>query len=78
MDFNELHPANIESIYVTDEVLNIKGNSEVYNLISKLSKINFRRFKVKNELHILLDKAISDKTDNSEKIERYLINLIGR
>ena len=69
---------NIGYFVVTDEVLNIKGNSEVYNLISKLSKINFRRFKVKNELHILLDKAISDKTDNSEKIERYLINLIGR
>ena len=57
--FSTLNEKGIGYVIINDEIINIKGEIEIYNLYLQLANINYKKFKMKETLHKLLDEVLN-------------------
>ena len=75
--FDTLREKNIGYLIVNEEIVNVNGNLEVYDLYRKLSIINYDMYIKKEKLHNLLDKVLEKNIEYSDDILKYLVSLNG-
>lgn len=75
--FDTLREKSIGYLIVTEELINIHGDNEIYELYSRLANINYNKFKMKETLHNLLDEVLDKNKDNSSRIFDFLNKLNG-
>ena len=75
--FSTLNEKGIGYVIISDEIINIKGEIEIYNLYLQLANINYKKFKMKETLHKLLDEVLNKSNENSNKVYEFLNKLNG-
>ena len=78
--FDTLRNQNIGFVTVDSDsnIIENKGNEEVYDLTLRLSVINYEKFEKKNKLHELLDKVIDYDLQYADKIIDYFNSIIEK
>lgn len=63
-------------VIASDEIF-VDNDNEVYDLYCRLAKINFRKQKQEDELHLLLDEILIMCDDNYDIVKKIFMNLKG-
>lgn len=73
--FDALHLKDIGYVIISDDILKVSGNAEVYGLHEKLALYYYDKYTKKNELSAMLDKILDDDS-NYEKVCNFFSELI--
>lgn len=75
--FDALHLKDIGYVIISDDILKVSGNAEVYSLHEKLALHYYDKYTKKNELSAMLDKILDDDS-NYEKVCNFFSELITK